>query len=250
MKRFLARLKNQMPSRVQNSFRKSVFAALRNAHQKFLAHPYVARAISNQFHKLYYHSPSRPWLNTHWLGIPVLKCPLDIWIYQELIHEIKPDVIIECGTYKGGSALFFATLFDFLKHGRVITIDIQPDEQRPTHDRITYLLGSSIAPEIVAHVRSIIRPEETVLAVLDSDHSQAYVLQEMRIYSAMVTHGSYLIVEDTSINGHPVAPQYGPGPMEAVQAFLKENKAFVVDKSREKFFMSFNPSGYLRKIKM
>lgn len=228
--------------------RAKALPALKGIHEKFLDHPRVARAISNQFHKLYYHSPSRPWLNTRWLGIPVLKCPLDVWIYQEIIHEIKPDVIIECGTYKGGSALFFAALCDCIKHGRVITIDIQEDAQRPAHERITYLLGSTIAPEIVKQVRALIQPNETVMAVLDSDHSMSYVLHEMKIYSELVTPDSYLIVEDTSINGHPVAPQYGPGPMEAVQAFLKENKAFFVDKSREKFFMSFNPSGYLKKI--
>ncbi len=238
-----------MSSEAQSSFKKRVFAAFRNAHQKFLNHPTVTRTISNQFHKLYYHSPSRPWLNTHWLGIPVLKCPLDFWIYQEIIHEIKPDVIIECGTYKGGSALFFAALCEFIKHGRVITIDIQTDAQRPQHERITYLLGSTIAPEIVEQVRALLRPNETVMAVLDSDHSMPYVLQEMKIYSELVTPGSYLVVEDTSINGHPVAPQYGPGPMEAVQAFLHVNNSFVVDKAREKFFMSFNPNGYLKKIK-
>lgn len=221
----------------------------RGTHQKILDHPWFARAISNQFHKLYYHSPARPWLNTHWLGIPVLKCPLDVWIYQEIIHEIKPDVIIECGTYKGGSALFFAALCEFIKHGRVITIDIQEDAQRPKHERITYLLGSTIASEIVAQVRALIKPNETVMVVLDSDHSMPYVLQEMKTYSTFVTSGSYLIVEDTSINGHPVAPQYGPGPMEAVQVFLQENNSFVVDKTREKFFMSFNPNGYLKKVK-
>jgi cephalosporin hydroxylase len=233
----------------KSRLRAKALAVLKSIHEKFLAHPAVIRAISNQFQKLYYHSPSRPWLNTHWLGIPVLKCPLDFWIYQEIIHEIKPDVIIECGTYKGGSALFFAALCEFIKHGRVITIDIQADAQRPQHERITYLLGSTIAPEIVARVRALLRPNETVMAVLDSDHSMPYVGQEMKIYGELVTPGSYLIVEDTSINGHPIAPQYGPGPMEAVQVFLKENDSFVVDKAREKFFMSFNPNGYLKKIR-
>ncbi|NUO78831.1 class I SAM-dependent methyltransferase [candidate division KSB1 bacterium] len=238
-----------MPNNAQGGLKKRVFAAFRNTHQKFLEHPFVARAISNQFHKLYYHSPFRPWLNTHWLGIPILKCPLDVWIYQEIIHETKPDVIIECGTYKGGSALFFASLFDYFKHGRVITIDIQADAQRPQHDRITYLLGSSIAPEVVARARALLQPNENIMVVLDSDHSMSHVLQEMKIYSDLVPLGGYMIVEDTNVNGHPVAPQYGPGPMEAVQAFLRENDSFVVDKAREKFFMSFNPNGYLKKIK-
>ncbi|TET88922.1 MAG: cephalosporin hydroxylase, partial [Desulfobacteraceae bacterium] len=80
-------------------------------------------------------------------------------------------------------------------------------------------------------------------------HSMPHVLNEMSIYGNFVTPGSYLIVEDTNINGHPVRPRYTPGPMEAVRSFLRENKAFVVDKKREKFYLSFNPNGYLKRIK-
>jgi len=88
-----------------------------------------------------------------------------------------------------------------------------------------------------------------VMVILDSNHDKDHVLNELRSYNRFVTKGSYLIVEDTDFNGHPVLPDYGPGPMEAVKAFLSENKDFEVDKSREKFFLTFNPRGYLKKIR-
>ena len=84
---------------------------------------------------------------------------------------------------------------------------------------------------------------------LDSNHSKQHVLEEMRAYAPMITIGNYLIVEDTNINGHPVLPEFGPGPMEAVEEFLKENHDFVPDPSREKFLVTFNPGGYLRKVR-
>lgn len=87
------------------------------------------------------------------------------------------------------------------------------------------------------------------MVILDSDHSKVHVLNELRIYSKLVTKGNYLIVEDTCINGHPVCQGFGPGPMEAVEEFLKENQDFVVDRTREKFYLTFNPKGGLRRIK-
>ena len=84
---------------------------------------------------------------------------------------------------------------------------------------------------------------------LDSDHKKDHVLQELKIWSPFVTTGNYLIVEDTDLNGHPVRPDYGPGPMEALEEFLKENKDFAVDQTREKFLLTFNPRGYLRKTR-
>lgn len=217
-------------------------------HKKLYPIPLVAQFITNQFHRLYYYSRGT-WKNTFWLGTPLSKCPLDLWIYQEIIHELKPDVIIECGTFKGGSALFFACICDLVGKGRVLTIDIQEYQQRPKHERVTYLVGSSTSEEIVRKVRDLIGEDEKVMAVLDSDHSMPHVLNEMSIYGKFVTPGSYLIVEDTNINGHPVRPRHTPGPMEAVRSFLRENEAFVVDKEREKFYLSFNPNGYLKRIK-
>ncbi len=205
--------------------------------------------LSNSFHKLYYKSLERTWNNTYWLGKRILKCPLDLWIYQEIIFEQKPDVIIECGTSYGGSAFFLAKMCDIVENGRVLTIDIVEEKDRPMHDRIKYFKGSSISNEIVEQIKKEVKQGDKVLVILDSDHSKSHVLNELRSYCGMVTKGSYLIVEDSNINGHPVANNFGPGPMEAIFDFLKENKDFIIDKPKEKFFLTFNPNGYLRKIK-
>lgn len=202
------------------------------------------------FHHLYYDSAESggTWKNTYWLGVPTEKCPLDLWIYQEILYEVRPDVIVETGTRWGGSALFLAGLCDVLGRGRVITIDIEVPGERPSHDRITYLLGSSISPQVVEEVRKDIGTGDRVLVSLDSDHAMDHVLAEIRTYGTLVSPGSYLIVEDTNINGHPVLPGCGPGLMEAVQEFLKETDEFVVDDNREKLLLTFNPKGYLRRV--
>ena len=208
-------------------------------------HANVHRSIVNHFHRLYYHHGT--YNNTAWLGVPVQKCPLDLWIFQEIVHEVRPDVIVEAGTYKGGSAFFLASILDAVGHGQVVSIDIVEHEERPDHPRVHYLLGSSTSEEIVDQVRSFIREGDTVMVALDSDHRRDHVLEELRIYSDLVTAGSYLIVEDTHLNGNPILPGWGPGPNEALESFLAKDDRFVVDASREKLLMSFNRGGYLRK---
>lgn len=185
--------------------------------------------------------------DTRWLGVRTDKCPLDLWIYQELLHELRPGLIVETGTAFGGSALYFASLCDLLGHGRVVTIDVQPQEHRPEHPRLEYYTGSSVAPETVEHVRKLAEEAGTVLVVLDSDHRKEHVLEELRLYAPIVTPGSYLVVEDTILNGHPVSPEFGPGPMEAVEEFLRTGPPFSPDRSREKLYLTFNPKGYLRR---
>jgi len=207
------------------------------------------KSVVDEFHKLYYDANlfGKTWRETYWMGAHVAKCPLDLWLYQEIIFQKKPDVIVECGTLHGGSAGYMASLCDLVGSGRIITIDVREREGRPVHDRITYLTGSSTDPEIVAQVRSLIQPGESVMGILDSDHRRDHVLDELRIYKDVVSPGQYLIVEDTNLNGHPVAPEFGPGPMEALVAFLKENDEFEQDEKMEKFYLSFNPGGYLLK---
>jgi predicted O-linked N-acetylglucosamine transferase (SPINDLY family)/cephalosporin hydroxylase len=201
------------------------------------------------FHKLYYDSGQKggTWLNTRWMGVPILKCPLDLWIYQEILFEIKPELIIECGTFSGGSALFLAHLCELIGCGEIVSIDLEKRSNLPHHSRISYWFGSSISEQIVESVREKASGRCPVLVILDSDHRANHVLQELRLYSSLVTPGSYVIIEDTNVNGHPVAPDFGPGPMEAVQAFLRENHSFFVDTEREKFGLTFNPSGYLKR---
>lgn len=209
----------------------------------------IAKIIINSFHILFYDSQifGKTWNNTFWLGTPIFKCPLDLWIYQEIIFEIKPDIIIECGTARGGGALFLASMCDLINHGKVITIDIVNEDRLP-HERIMYLHGSSISEGVVEHVKKLIQGTDKVMVILDSNHRREHVINELNIYAKFVTNGSYIIVEDTSLNGHPVLPAFGPGPMEAVEDFLTKNRNFMIDKSKEKYYLTFNPKGYLRRI--
>jgi len=211
------------------------------------APPFVSRWITNRFHKLYYYRRAQTWRNTRWLGTDVLKCPLDLWIYQELVHELQPDWIIETGTAFGGSASYLASLCDALGRGQVLTIDAVEREGRPRHPRIQYVRGASTDPEVLARVARAVDGARAVIVLLDSDHSYANVLAELRAYHAFVTPGSYCVVEDGNVGGHPVAREFGPGPLEAVHAFLAETDAFEIDREREKFYLTFNPSGYLRR---
>jgi cephalosporin hydroxylase len=203
------------------------------------------KRVVDPFHRLFYDSGWFTWSDTKWLGVPTQKCPLDLWVYQEILEETRPAVIVECGTAFGGSALFLASMCDLLGRGDVITIDVDPYPDRPVHDRITYLTGSSTALETIERVAAFVAEREPVLVFLDSDHSKNHVLDELRLYSRFVSPGSYLIVEDTNVNGHPVLEDFGPGPAEAVDCFLAEEPAFFVDKTREKYFLTFNPNGYL-----
>jgi cephalosporin hydroxylase len=203
--------------------------------------------IIDEFHKLYYNS--LVWQNTKWLGVPIVKMPLDLMLYQEIIFEVKPDVIIESGTFNGGSALFFASMLDLINKGKIMTIDVSPQPNLPIHPRISYINGSSVADDILQEVEGFIKSGDVVLVCLDSDHTKQHVLNELKAYSKFVTKGSYLICEDTNINGHPVLPDHGAGPMEAVQQFLQTNNDFTIDESKHKFFVSFNLNGYLLKIK-
>lgn len=207
------------------------------------------RRIVEEFHALYY----RLWnfgqgtgtIDLHWMGFHTLKCPLDLWIYQEILVETAPDVIIETGTRFGGSAAYLASLCDLLGRGRIVTIDIKQLSGLPRHPRIEYLLGSSASAAVTTQVRRRIAPDERVMVILDSDHRRDHVLAELEAYHALVSPGCYLIVEDTSVNGHPVWPDHGPGPMEAIEAFLPNHPEFRVDLGRERFLMTLNPSGFL-----
>jgi len=211
-------------------------------------------AVVDSFHSLYY--DSMVFAHTSWLGTPALKCPLDLWVYQEILHELRPDVIVETGTASGGSAHFLASICDAVGRGGIITIDVEENASRPQHPRIAYLRGSSTDPAVLAQVRQSIQarhrrggptgPPFRVLVILDSDHRKPHVLAELEAYSQLVTPGSYLIVEDTNL-GHPVRPDFGPGPMEAVAEFLSGHPEFTSDASREKHLLTFNPRGYLRK---
>jgi cephalosporin hydroxylase len=205
----------------------------------------------DKFHEYFYHSGL--WANdTKWMKTNILKCPLDLWVYQEIICELHPDYIIETGTYVGGSALYLAHLLDIINHGNIITIDIN-DAKGPKHNRIQYLKGRSIEADILQVVYNLVKNSKTIMIILDSDHRKNNVYCEMHYYASLVSLGSYLIVEDTNLNGHPIHWNIGPGsnegPYEAVTEFLTTHPEFEIDKTREKFMMTQNPNGYLKKIK-
>lgn len=208
----------------------------------------MATPCIDEFHKLFYDHARTTWMDTRWLGVLVFKNPFDLLIYQEIIHEVRPSLIVECGSNSGGSALFFATLCDLVGNGKVVSIDIEA-KLRPSHSRLSYLTGSSVDPQIIGRVRDMVRPGDSVLMSLDSDHTKAHVLAEMRAYGPLVTVGSYMVVEDGNVNGHPVHPGHGPGPAEAIAEFLASDNTFAQDRTREKFFMTFNPGGYLKKTR-
>lgn len=209
-----------------------------------------ARQTVDEFHDLYYNGPpgeGRLYERTSWMGVPCLKCPLDLWIYQEILHEIRPDLVIETGTHLGGSALFLAQMMDLIGKGQLVTIDID-SVPRPAHARIRYVQGSSADAALIEQVLAGRPDDEVRMVILDSDHSKAHVARELELLAPFVTIGSYLIVEDTNINGHPTSVDFGPGPYEAVQEFLQQDHGFIVDRSREKFLMTFNPEGFLRRV--
>lgn len=216
-------------------------------HRRIFSNPSLERGLVDEFNRFYY--DSYVWNETRWMGARVMKCPLDLFVYQELIYETKPDIIIETGTAFGGSALFLAHIFDAMGRGKVITIDIDPGESRPQHKRIAYVTGSSVADDVVGKVKKELTPGARVMAILDSDHTRDHVLKEMECWGPLVSKGCYLVVEDSNINGHPVYPHFGPGPMEALRDYLSANPGqFEIDREREKFFVTFNPSGFLKKI--
>ena len=208
--------------------------------------------LVDRFHSFMYELPAQNGTRTYfvsWLGYGMFKWPTDLWSYQQILVETKPDVIIETGTHRGGSALFLATVCDLLGHGQVISVDIDDTFRSmfPLHPRITYLTGSSVAPAIIDEITALVAARTNIVVLLDSDHIRDHVLDELRIYGKFVPAGGHLIVEDTNVNGHPAYSEFGPGPWEAVQLFLAENSDFYADRSQERFYWTHNPSGFLRR---
>jgi len=212
------------------------------------------RVVTRAFNKLYYdcwrrghkRGTSPGTLSLHWFGHEMIKCPMDLWVYQELITETKPDWVIETGTFRGGSALYLASILSMLGHGNVVTIDPVDYEGRPEHPRITYLKGSSTDADVQDQLTELVGNGKC-LVILDSDHSQEHVSEELRCFARFVNEDGYLIVEDTNVNGHPVYRKHGPGPMEAVRDFLDEDIRFKSDDRMERFLLTQNPRGYLRR---
>ncbi len=225
---------------MQNYVRRA-YTSVRFRTDRSLDRAAVARA-----HDVLYESDA--WTHARWLGAQALKNPLDLWVYQEIVYETRPELIVETGTYRGGSALYLASLCDLMERGKVLSIDIEPvREDYPSHPRITYLGGSSSTdPAVLAEVTARAAGRST-LVILDSDHSQAHVEAELAAYAPMVPVGCYVIVEDSNIG--QIRKDLLPGPLEAIESFLASNDEFEIDHDREKFLITFNPSGYLKRVR-
>jgi cephalosporin hydroxylase len=185
---------------------------------------------------------------TTWLGRPIWQNVLDLWTIQETISEVKPALLVECGTHRGGSALFYANLFDLLGRGRVITIDIAPLAAL-AHPRVDVVIGSSVSADVIARVRAAAEAEAgPVMVILDSDHSRRHVRAELERYAPFVTPGSFLLVQDGIIDFLPFFRAARPGPFPAIQDFLAQHPEFEVDAERSRrFLISHHPSGWLRR---
>jgi len=187
-----------------------------------------------------------------WLGIPSMQSTEDNHMMQELIAELKPDYIIETGTYKGGTTLFYATVLEKVsKNGRVITIDIDPQVEEASkfdvfRERVTVLKGDVVSEEVISRIGDIVKPGDTVLVTLDTSHKREHVLKELQVYSKFVSAGGYIAVQCTACN---VGHNPGNGPLTAVRAFLRRNKDFIIDNKRERFLFSSFLSGFLKRVK-
>lgn len=212
----------------------------------------AGKDLVDRFVEFYYRAGTAPCMT--YAGMPILKNPCDVWVIVELMEKLRPTAIVETGTHCGGSATYYADMARILGVDTgVITIDINPKwSVDPVSRGIISIVGYSTDAPVVARVKANVDERQktrpgNVLVLLDSDHSRDNVLQEMQLYASLVTSGSYLIVEDTHVNGHPSFPSHGPGPWEAVDAFLASRSDFEVDRSCERFLLTFNPRGWLRR---
>jgi cephalosporin hydroxylase len=207
----------------------------------------------NELMKLFHDIPI--WRHMWFQNVQIGKNPLDLWMMQEIFYQLRPDFVVEAGTWRGGSALYWAYTLNGLglEKSRVLTVDVQDLTKTAASNPlwkkyVTFFLGSSTDPKIVSDIAGLVKGH-TAIVVLDSDHSMKHVLDELHAYWNLVPRGSYLVVEDTHIDGVPTEPDAGPGPLAAVQKFLTEpeGKNFEQDFTREAFLMTFNPGGWLKR---
>ncbi len=202
--------------------------------------------------------------NFSWLGIPIIQFPQDMIALQEIIWNVKPDLIIETGVAHGGSLVLSASILELIGNdGLVVGIDIdirqhnrEAIENHPMFKRIKLLEGSSVSDEILQKVTEIAKSRNNILVILDSNHTHDHVSEELKKYSPFVSTDSYCIVFDTVIEDMPEDSfpdrPWGKGnnAKTAVWEFLKENENFIIDKEIEnKLLITVAPDGYLKRIK-
>lgn len=206
--------------------------------------------IGNAYHRWYY--DTGVWQTTTFLGLPCLKSVSDMWGYQEIITNLRPALVIEFGTFSGASALYFLILKQLVNPvGMVLSVDIDhsrvPPKLKQTRG-IEFITDSSTSPAVTAHINELTQKYPgPIFAILDSDHSKEHVYNEMLSLRSILKPGDYLIVEDSNINGHPVYPEFGAGPMEAIISYQeKYPDDYETDiEKEEKFGFTFAPNGFL-----
>lgn len=199
---------------------------------------------------LIYHQKEIVFDQVTWMGTPVLKNVLDAWIYQEIIYEVQPDVIVEIGSRYGGSTKYFANLLDILGKGMVISIDIDRSVYNLDHERVKALTGNSSDQKIISEVADLCRGK-AVLVIQDGDHSKKQALEDLENYSKFVSINSYFIMEDGIVDLFHHGDGLGfqeEGPLAAIEEFLNRNTHFVIDFSRERYILTYNPKGFLKRI--
>lgn len=191
-----------------------------------------------------------------WMGVPIIQLPEDIIRTQEVVWRVKPDVIIECGVAHGGGAIFLASLCKAMGKGRVIGVEIEfrgdhrsQIEHHPLGELVTLVEAGSTEPSTVETVRSMIKPGETVLVLLDSNHSYQHVADELEAYHDLVTPGSYIVATDGCMEWLTDVPRGNPSwstdnPAAAARDFLKSHTDFVLDNP----VASFNESTLTRPL--
>lgn len=203
--------------------------------------------------------------NFSWMGRPIIAYPQDMIAMQEIIWEVQPDLIIETGIAHGGSIIYYASLLELIgKNGRVLGIDIDIRahnraliQGHPMYKRIDMIEGSSIDPHIAEQVYSIAKNYNKILVCLDSNHTHDHVLEELKLYTPIVSLNSYCVVFDTIVeflpeNYMPDGRPWNPGnnPMTAVKEFISTTDNFIKDDNIDnKLLISVSPSGYLKKVK-
>jgi cephalosporin hydroxylase len=187
---------------------------------------------------------------TTWLGHPIWQNPLDAWGLQEAMVGDGVDLVIECGTNRGGSAFYMASIMDLLGRGHVITIDIEKLTDLE-HHRIEFIVGSSTDSATVDAVKRRIddlKPDK-IMVLLDSDHAGPHVLRELELYAPLVPVGGYVYVQDGCIDELGYMRPERPGPLWATRQFVASDNRFEIDEARStRYLYSHSPSGWLRRV--
>lgn len=206
-------------------------------------------------------TPHKYAYNFKWMGRPIIQLPQDMMAMQEILWDVKPDLVIEAGIAHGGSILYYASILQLLGHGEVIGIDVDirahnraAIEVHPMSKRVRLIEGSSIAQEVIEKVRGLAQGKRVVV-VLDSNHTHDHVLAELLAYAPLVCIGGYCVVMDTLIEDMPDRffgdrPWgHGNNPKTAVHQFLSSHPGFEIDKDIDhKLLISVAPDGYLRRV--